>query len=217
MKTRLAASYGIDRLPIEPLPAGTNVLVTGSPLDGAREILFELLARTSEEEGLIFVTADTDYQSAVETYEDRASAFDPSRMCVIDATQAPEGAENASVRYVSSPSDLTGIGIEFSSLYESLRASGLDQIRFGLDSISTLLIYADGFRPVYRFLHTITSRIRTADGLGVFTIDPDAVEDEAFATVAQSFDVRVDVRDGEDGPEFRLQGHEGRPEGWHAL
>lgn len=217
MKTKLTSSYGIERLPIEPLPAGTNVLVTGSPYDGTREILFELLARTSEEEGLIFVTTDTDGQNVVETYERRASAFDPSRMCVVDATQAPVEAENSPIKHVSSPGDLTGIGIEFSSLYESLRASGLEQVRFGLNSITTLLVYADGFRPVYRFLHTTTSRVRTADGLGVFTIDPDAVEDEAFATVAQSFDVQVDVREGEDDPEFRVQGLDGQSKGWHAL
>jgi len=216
MTTKLTEAYVFERLPIDPIPAGTNLLVTGAPHGRTQDLLYELLAG-GEDEGMLFVTTDDDGVTVAKTYEELGHTFDPGRMCLIDASQHSKDTEGAPIRHVASPSDLTGIGMEFSSLYESLRGSGLSQIRVGLSSISTLLVYAEDFRAVYRFLHTITSRIRTADGLGVFGVDPDAVEDEAFATIAQTFDARLDVREDEDGPEVRIHGLDDQPTGWLSL
>ncbi|QCC50128.1 DUF7504 family protein [Halapricum salinum] len=216
MTTKLTEAYVFERLPLEPIPAGTNLLVTGPPHGRTQDLLYELLAG-GEGEGMLFVTTDDDGITVAETYEGLGHTFDPGRMCLIDASQHGQDAEDAPIRHVGSPSDLTGIGMEFSSLYESLRGSGLAQIRVGLSSISTLLVYAEDFRAVYRFLHTITSRIRTAEGLGVFSVDPDAVEDEAFATIAQTFDARLDVREDETGAEVRIRGLDDQPTGWQSL
>lgn len=215
MTTQLTDVYEFDRLPIEPIPAGTNVLVTGPPLVGTQQLLFELVSAT-DDEGMIFISVDEDGASIVEGYEASSGTFDPGRMCVIDCSEHGTDAAGSS-RQVGSPSDLTGIGIEFSSLYETLHGNGFDRTRVGLYSIPTLLAFADDFRSVFRFLHTVTSRIRTADGLGLFAIDPDAVDDEAFATIAQAFDARLNVREGADCPEFRVHGLPDQPDGWHAV
>lgn len=216
MTTTLTEVYDFEGLPIEPIPAGTNILVTGPPHIGTQTLLFELLAGTGED-GLVFISADEDGATAAESYENAGHTFDPGRMCLIDATQHSGQTDGAPIRQVSSPSDLTGIGMEFSSLYESLRGSGLGKIRVGLNSISTLLVYAGDFRTVYRFLHTVTSRIRTAEGLGVFVINPDAVDEEVFATIAQTFDARFDIRESETGAEFRVSGLDDQPDGWQSL
>lgn len=216
MTTTLTEGYDFEGLPFEPVPAGTNILVTGPPHVGTQTLLFELLAGTGEE-GLVFVSADEDGASVARAYEDAGHTFDPGRMCIIDATQHSGQTDGAPIRQISSPSDLTGIGMEFSSLYESLRESGLGQVRVGLNSISTLLVYGDDFQAVYRFLHTVTSRIRTAGGLGVFVINPDAVDEEVYATIAQTFDARVDVRERETGAQFRLKGLDGQPDSWQSL
>jgi len=216
MTAQLQDAYAFPELPLDPVDAGTNLLLTGPPLVGTQRLLLSMVTGADEGEGLLFVSADEDGVSIIEDYETAGHTFDPSRMCVIDCTDhSPESA--GAVRQVSGPSDLTGIGIEFSSLYESLRESGVDRARVGLYSIPTLLAFAEDFRAVYRFLHTVTGRIRTADGLGVFAIDPDAIDDEAFATVAQAFDARVIVREGDDGPEFRVRGLPDQPDGWHPV
>jgi KaiC/GvpD/RAD55 family RecA-like ATPase len=216
MTTTLTEEYAFDELPINPISAGTNLLVTGPPHVGTSRLVFELLGG-ADDEGLIFVAADDGCTSVVETYEQLGHTFDPGRMCLIDATHHEPETDAASIRHVGSPSDLTGIGMQFSSLYESLRGSGITRVRVGLQSISTLLVYAEDFRAVYRFLHTITSRIRTADGLGVFAVNPDAVDEEAFATISQTFDARIDVRETEIGSELRIKGLPDQPDGWQSF
>jgi KaiC/GvpD/RAD55 family RecA-like ATPase len=216
MTTTLTEGYAFEDLSIDPIPAGTNLLVAGPPHVGTSQLVFELLGG-GDEEGLIFVAADDGCTSVVETYEQLGHTFDPGRMCIIDATHHEAQTDAAPIRHVGSPSDLTGIGMQFSSLYESLRGSGITQVRVGLQSISTLLVYAEDFRSVYRFLHTITSRIRTADGLGVFAVNPDAVDEEAYATIAQTFDAQIDVRESEGGSEFRIKGLDDQPDGWQSL
>lgn len=41
--------------------------------------------------------------------------------------------------------------------------------RLAVLSVSTLLVYLD-LQPIYRFLHVLTSRVRSVDGIGVFTV-----------------------------------------------
>lgn len=213
MTQQVASRYEFERLPLSPVDPGTNVLVAGPSLSGARRLLLEMLADGGDDEGVLLVSADLSGHEAVRAFEETGSAFDTGRMCVIDCSQ--QGSEtDGTIRQVGSPSDLTGIGIEFSSLYESLRGRDRPLIRVGLYSVSTLLVYADDFRAVYRFLHTITSRIRTADGLGVAAIDPEATDDEALGTVTQAFDARIDVRNGDDGPEIKVRGLPDQPNGW---
>lgn len=217
MTTQVPGGYVFERLPIEPIAAGTNVLISGPALGGTSGVLFDVLGDAGEDEGMLLISADMNGAAAIEEYEAAGRAFDPGRMCVVDCVEHSQEAPNVPVRRVASPSDLTGVGMEFSSLYQSLHGSGLTQVRIGLHSISTLLVYADDFRPVYRFLHTVTSRIRTADGLGAFTIDPDAVEDKALATIAQAFDAKIEVREVSGTLELRIQGLEGQPDGWQAI
>jgi len=40
------------------------------------------------------------------------------------------------VRYVSSPGDLTGMGIEFSEVASNASEAGVDRLRVGFDSLS---------------------------------------------------------------------------------
>ncbi|QSG06059.1 KaiC-like protein ATPase [Halapricum desulfuricans] len=209
-------AYAFPELPIEPVDAGTNLLLTGPPLVGTQRLLLSMVSGADEREGMLLVSVDEDGVSVIEDYESTGRTFDPGRMRVVDCTEhSPEPTD--AVRQVSGPADLTGIGIEFSSLYESLRAGGIERARIGLYSIPTLLAFAEDFRAVYRFLHTITGRIRTADGLGVFAVDPDAIDDEAYATVAQAFDARVEIREREFGAEFRVRGLSDQSDSWHPV
>lgn len=216
MTTEIAQAYTFDRLPIRPIPTGTNVLIVGPPLDGARRLLFELLADDDGSEGMILVTTDVSGEEAIEDYRACGGEFEPDRMCVVDCSQQNRASEGP-IRQVASPEDLTGIGIEFSSLYESLHSRDRSLVRVGLNSVSTLLVYADDFRTVYRFLHTFTSRIRTADGLGVAAIDPEAAEETALGTITQAFDAQIEVRNGAEGIELRIRGLPDQPEGWQSL
>lgn len=205
-----------DRLPIEPVPAGTNLLVTGPSLGGTRELVMELLA-CDRPEGLLLLTTDIRGSEVIEQFAARGCQYDRSRMAVVDCTRDGTDDEGQNVHAVSSPRDLTGIGIAFSSLYEELYAAGIERVRTGLYTLDSLLMYVEEIQPFYRFLHTVTGRIRTADGLGVSAMDPEAQEETVVRTITQPFDAKVELREREDATQIRVRGLDGQPDGWQPV
>jgi len=208
--------YAFEGLPLEPVAAGTSLLVTGPSLGGLRQLTLRLLAGRADE-GVLIVTADVSAREAVSDFEAIGGAADPNRTCLIDCAQESDGTDSDRVRGVATPADLTGIGMSFSSLYEQLYASGTTRVRTGLYTLGPLLVYAEDVRPVYRFLHTVTGRIRAADGLGICAVDPAAQDERTIQSVAQAFDGKVELREGDESHEIRVQGLPEQPEGWHGV
>ncbi len=211
--------YQFEGLPIEPIQPGTNLLVAGSPFAGTDAVALRMLAAGElADEGLVLVAADDTAASILEDYAGVGGTFDRARMAVIECGSPGSESDDGNIKAVRSPGDLTGIGIEFSSLYEGLYTEGVERVRIGLFSISTLLMYAEELQPVYRFLHTITGRIRSADGLATCVVDPSAQDERTISSVTQAFDGRVDVRRRDDGVhQLRVQGLSDQPEGWQDL
>jgi len=205
-----------DAIPVEPVPAGTSLLVTGPALGGTRDLLLRLLT-CGREEGLVLVTADAHGTDAIAALERAGCAYDTSRMAVVDCTGDGEDDESRNIHTVSAPGDLTGIGIAYSSLYERLYAAGFERVRTGLDSLAPLVMFAEEIQPIYRFLHTVTGRIRSAGGLGVAAIDPEAQEETAFRTLAQPFDGELQFRERDNTPQLRVRGLADQPEGWQPV
>jgi hypothetical protein len=73
-------------------------------------------------------------------------------------------------------------------------------------------MYAD-VKRIYQFLHVVTTRIATVDGVGVFTMDVSPRGDTADE-ITHLFDALVQVRDSADGPEFRVRGRDFGPRKW---
>ncbi len=209
------AETGIEfpGLPLDPVEPGTNLLLAGPSMGGTRELCLRLL--DDEADGVLVVAADESGPDAIDRFERVVRPFDPSRMGVIDCSGRGETDEGRNVSTVTSPADLTGIGIQFSRLFGYLGDTGVPRVRTGLYSLSTILPYVDEIQPVFRFLHTLTGRIRTADGLGVCTIDPETQDERVIGSVSQPFDGRLEVRRPDDGPaELRLVGLRDHDEGW---
>lgn len=211
MAQRHEPTYEFDTLPLEPIPAGTNLLLTGPALGGLRRLLFELLLG---DDGVVIITADASAQQVLSDFERIGGAVDTDRVRVVDCTQKSDGELGEFVSSVGTPGDLTGIGIEYSNQYEQVYARGYDTVRTGIYTLTPLLVYSEDVRPVFRFVNTVTSRIRTADGLGVFAIDPAAHEDQTLGSIAQSFDGRIHIREGDAGIEIRVQGLDDQPSEW---
>jgi len=208
--------YEFGDLPIDPVEPGTSLLVAGPALSGIRELGLRLLTG-GDEDGVLFLAIDDSGEKIVTAYESVGGGFDRSRMAIIQCggTDADRGDEN--IRCVASPSDLTGIGIEYSSLYESLYGEGIDRVRTGLFSISTLLMYVDDMQSVYRFLHTLTGRVNSADGLGVCVVDPSSHDRQTLSSITQTFDGRIDLRETEGDAEIRVRGLPDQPSEWQPL
>ncbi len=208
------AHYEFDNLPLEPVDTGTSLLVTGPALGGTRRLMMQLLA-CQPNEGLLLLSTDLQGEEAIEQFEAGGCSYTTSRMAVIDCTENSADDDDRNVHAVSSPRDLTGMGIVFSSLYEDLYGAGIERVRTGMYTLGPLLMYAEEVQPLYRFLHTVTGRIRTADGLGVAALDPEAHDETTFRTLSQPFDAQVELRERDDGQrQLRARGLADQPDGW---
>jgi len=211
------SAYEFDEtLPVEPVAPGTNLLVTGPTLDGLRELVTRLLVCRNSE-GLLLLSTDTDGPGVISAYEAAGCSYEPDRMAVVDCTEESVVDEARNVYCVSDPGDLTGMGIVFSSLYEQLYDAGIERVRTGVFSLSTLVMYVDDIQPLYRFLHTLTGRIRRADGLGVCAVDPETQEEMTLSALSQPFDAEVQLRKRDGSHQLRVRGLPDQPAGWQPV
>ncbi|AUV81684.1 recombinase RecA [Salinigranum rubrum] len=186
---------------------GTNILLAGPPLTGKRALGFDVIAGGIDAgEGAVVVSTKDSAQRVLNEFESRFD-IDDEPLTVIDCVTRQQGisdvTESDHVKYASSPVDMTGIGIKFSEVLEEYyQVRGLERNRVMLHSLSTLLMYSD-LQTVFRFLHVFTGRVQSIDGLGLFSIDSTAHDDQTMNTLKQLFDGIITTH--EDGePTVRL-------------
>ncbi|SEW01675.1 DUF7504 family protein [Halobacterium jilantaiense] len=208
----MSDAYEFADLPLASLRPGTTVLVTGPAHVGTRNLGFQMLSGPPSEGSILISTnhradriADDWARSGFELVEDRAAILD----CVGDE----EADVPARVLPVSGPSDLTGIGMRYSDVYRTFTETGIERVRTGLFSVSTLLSFGD-LKTVSRFVHTLSGRIDAVDGIGMFFIDPGMHDDQTVSTVTQFCSARIDVRETETGQELRARGIPGQSREW---
>jgi hypothetical protein len=204
-------TYDFDDLPLESVRGGTSILVAGPPHGGTRELAYRMLA--SDDEGVIILTTNTTAADITADCEAVGIEVNPDRMGIVQCLEGDDSAVPARVLTVSSAQDLTGIGMRYSKLYQEFHQEGVRAVRTGLFSISTVLSLSE-LRTVSRFVHTLAGRVRQVDGLGVFLVDPAIHEEQELRTISQFCDGRIDVREGDDGPELRSRGFLGASSEW---
>ncbi|MDS0221147.1 hypothetical protein NDI54_07290 [Haloarcula sp. S1AR25-5A] len=209
-----------DGIPINPISSGSTVLVAGPALSRAEGLARTLVADGSPaREGMLFISTNMTAEKLLNACRETRTPFDDSRMGVIDCSGQDLGnsALGDRVKYVSTQSDLTGIGMKFSALYEGLYGSVEGgRVRTGLISLSSLSMYVD-LRALFQFAQTVSGRIDSAGGLGVFAIDPTTHDTKAVNTLSQVADGRIEVRESDNGAndgELRVRGLPDQPSGW---
>ncbi|MFB6192476.1 MAG: RAD55 family ATPase [Haloarculaceae archaeon] len=206
------AGGALDPLTVE-VPAGTCLLVTGPPLSGtARLSTAALVAGHAAGSATVAVTTEEPGGDVRDRFERFAGpAYDADRFAVVDCAGGPAGdlREDGPDQRVSSPNDLTGVGMALMRALNDLDG-GDGGYRLLFDSLSTLLPYR-GAETTFKFAHTVCSRLRQAGALGLFTFDGGAHDDRAVNTLRQTFDGAVELDSGEDGPRVRVRGlgHDG--------
>ncbi|MFB6174304.1 MAG: hypothetical protein ABEI39_06650 [Halobacteriales archaeon] len=220
MSQREQAPYGFgEDLPLEAVDPATTLMVSGSTLSNAAALARALvLAGNDAGEGMLFVSTNTASGKLLSQSTDRHPALDTARVGIVDCTEQGSGDPDSGARIetLSTPGDLTGIGIEFSKLYRSLHEETGGRVRTGLITVSTLLMYSE-LRTLFRFIHTVSGRIEATGGLGVLVIDPTSHEDQAVSTLGQLCDGRIEVREPESGDadgELRVRGLPDQPGEW---
>ena len=193
------------------LTAGTSLLVTGPPMTGKRRVGLDVLANGAAiGDGAIVVTTKDDAERVLDEYRSLAGDADPESadIGVVDCVSRQQGVDelpDARISYVSSPEDMTGIGIKFSEFVEEFYTGrNVKQNRVALDSLSTLLMYSD-LQTVFRFMHVLTSRIEDADAIGLHVIESTAHDQESLNTLKQLYDGIVEV-EADESVTLRLPG-----------
>lgn len=203
---------------LDDVEPGTNLLVSGPAMSGKRELLLRILARGArDDEGAVVVTARDPGEEVIEDYRQYVPGEGYIR--VLDAVSSRSGnaADTDAVRHVSSPGDLTGMGIEFSELARAAQNDGVERLRIGFDSLSPILMYVD-LQRLFRFLHVFTSQIQSRDWFGLFSIDPDSHDPQVVNTLSQLFDGIIEIRLTEEGDrEARVRGLDNSPSPWVPL
>lgn len=188
-------------LPVPDVVPGTNLLVCGPSRRGAREIALDLVTTGSHREGVILVSADDPGGDLLERIADLPQPVDRSMLGIVDCAAERDDEDRrfpAHAAPIAGPGDLANIEVEFSLLYEKLRARDATGMRIGVFSLSTLLAHST-LRDVSRFLHVLTGRIIATEDLGVFLVDSTAQDDRTVETLGRFCDGRVEVRGTPDG------------------
>ncbi|WP_276245409.1 MULTISPECIES: hypothetical protein [unclassified Haladaptatus] len=198
--TTYALGSAIDIEGFEEVPPGTNLLIEGPLQADTRQLATQLLATgTAQGENAVVISSDANADRVVRD----VSAFDgdADRLYVVDCTGVSgKGSfdDEPHVKYVTSPSDLTGIGVGLVKCTQEIGAGATSGLRLGVFSLSTLLRYAEVGR-VFNFLHVLTGRVSAAGYFGVYTIDPSAHDDADLNVLRSLFDAALKLRETDDG------------------
>lgn len=204
----LADSFPFDVGDLDP---GTNLLVSGPAMSGKRQLVFDLLAPDGVGiDPIVMMTTDDPTARIRTEFKDRGVALDPGTLRIVDASGAPVDEDDLVYR-VSSPADLTGMGVAFTEVVDGMGTP--DRLRLGFSSISTLLQYVDTERT-FSFLHVLSRRASAAGYLGVYSIDPTTHEDRFVNVVTSIFDAVVELREADGDREIRIRGMPDVDAGW---
>ena len=175
---------------IEALAGVTNVLLAAPSMGGSREVCSRLLTGDLDQPNVLFVSYTRGPADCVDQWAGTGAAATLAGITVGD-TAAELDREDVETASVSTPSDLTGLGIEIGRVLSAWE--GPTAVCF--DSVTTMLQYVD-FETAYEFLHTVTGQFHAADARAHFHIDPQAHETTTIDGITSLFDARVDA--GED-------------------
>lgn len=194
------STYNLGDLATD-LEPGTNVLVTGSREDASRFAYETLKSGLERGDAAVVVATDEDAKAV----EKQLVATNDDVVGIVDCVGSPGTpvTENTRVKHPAGPTDLTGVGIELSELLEDVHELQQLDSRVLLDTVSTILADQE-LETVFRFLHVFTQRVESADGLGLYVLDPEEHGDQTIETVRQLFDHEVTV-DGEEATVSALE------------
>ena len=201
---------------------GSSILICGPAMTGKEQLAYRILFDgLADEEGALVVTTNDSAKNVVEEFQANVADLDNSQLGVVDCRgeggHDGDGIDGAYVHRVSSPEDLTGIGIGITKALEGLHNAGRTKGRLALVSLSTMLTYTDK-QTVFKFCHVLSSRLDAAGYIGVFTIDSGAHDDQTLQVIKQAFDGLIEVRDDEStGRQARVLGLANEPTQWQAL
>lgn len=191
---------------VEELAGAHNVLLLAPPLgESDADACGSLLSGgLSHGQNVLSVTFNQSPDARIEQWRATGGPMDPANLGFIVVGEGVRSAAVAGpfaggpgpedlgpiVKSVSSPADLTGLGIELGNFFEHWTGDG-NEIRLCFHTLTTFLQYAD-LRTVYRFIHVLTGRVRSAGGVAHYHLDPAAHDQRTVNTLLALFDAVIE-------------------------
>lgn len=203
---RSRATYSIPGpLPIDDVDPGSNFLCLGPAMTGKARAASRVLGDGLEAgDGALVVSTESDAATVLgvdERLERAARTPDPPVGvvdCVTESSGSRPDRDDEVVGYVSSPADLTGVGVEFTRHLERFDRQGLVRHRTLVDSLTPFFVYRDP-QQVFQFVQVLTGRVASLGGLGFVVGHSDAAMDDEAERLKGLFDGVVEFREREDG------------------
>ncbi|WP_254280044.1 hypothetical protein [Haloarcula marina] len=160
--------FTVENDAVGPIESGTSILLTSDDSDALSTVFHRLVAPESDERSVVL---STDLSGrAVQRSLNSARRQAGSRSYVLTS----EGRAGQNVDVVDDPSDLTRLGMDFSSLVANSQQE-TDRFRTGILLCSTLCDVAEDTRSVFRFLNSnFLTDLRRGDAIGVCAVDTSA-------------------------------------------
>jgi len=205
--------------------AGTNILILAPPMSYAEQLAYAL---TKPLEGEYAIILSTNERAAEVVDSFKQSGTDKRFVGVIDAitkSSTPSIVDTQRLMFVSSPTDLTGIGIKFSNMIETIfqgefsdGEAGLfpPPIRFCVNSISTLLMYRK-LEVLYQFLHVLTAKLKKIEGVGIYILNSESFDDKTLSLIKQLMNCVIEVKIEDNTSYLRIQGIRGVSSNWQKF
>ncbi|MFB6172069.1 MAG: hypothetical protein ABEJ23_06010 [Haloarculaceae archaeon] len=188
---------------------GANTLLLAPAFDDGEDAVCADMLGVAEpgETDALFVTLTASPDARIDHWRTRVSPSPPANLGVVSVDESTRSAAarsasattaNGHVRSVSSPGDLTGLGIAISEYLSEWHGDG-NRTVVCFHSLTPLLQYADA-RRVFQFLHVLTRRVESADAVAHYHLDPSAHDERTVRMLSSLFDEVVDAGDRhEDG------------------
>jgi len=198
---------------------GSNIMLIGPPMSQKEVILHSIMYHGTAINDNAVITVNTREPASVilERFKENKIVLPLSRIGIIDCISKSVGMdafETESIKFASSPKDLTGIGVRISEFFEDfLMKQKIQKIQLHINSLSTILMYSNT-QTVFRFMHVFTGRIKAAGALGIFIADSGINDDPKIATLKQLFDGIIEIKEENDKNYIRTVGLSSKPTPW---
>jgi len=205
---------GNESPPIQvPDIASDAIVISGPPMSGKYQLLLGLLGAIADRAVVISTGHDAETVSA--EYQSLTGHADRS-IGVIDCVtreQRQSVTDTELRKYVSSPKNLTEIGVKFTELTEVM--DGQDAA-VGVHSLSQLLMYWEPDR-IYQFTRVLLGQARSQDWPVLAVLNPTMHDEQVVHTLLDPFDTIVNTRISETDREFRVRDRTAPPSDWRSF
>jgi KaiC/GvpD/RAD55 family RecA-like ATPase len=202
--------------------AGTNILILAPPMSYADQLAYALVKPLPGEYSIILSTNERAAE-VVDVF--KVAGADKRFIGVIDAitkSSTPGIVDTSRLMFVSSPTDLTGIGIKFSNMIETIFEGNFSDgeaglfpppIRFCVNSISTLLMYRR-LEVLYQFLHVLTAKLKKTEGVGIYILNRESFDEKTLSLIKQLMNCVIEVKIEQNINYLKIQGLPGVNGDW---